>query len=34
MNVGYLLIPVVLFVGGILASTALFNAGMKRLIEK
>jgi hypothetical protein len=33
MNVGYMLIPVVLFVGGILVSTALFSLGMKRIVE-
>lgn len=33
MNVGYMLIPVVLFVGGILVSAALFNLGMKRILE-
>ena len=31
MNVGYMVIPVILFVGGIIVSTALFNAGMKRV---
>jgi len=34
MNLGYILIPVVLFVGGMLVSTALFNLGMKRILEK
>jgi hypothetical protein len=34
MNLGYMLIPVVLFVGGILASSALFTLGMKRVVEK
>jgi hypothetical protein len=33
MNVGYMVIPVILFVGGILVSTGLFNAGMKRITE-
>ena len=33
MNVGYLFIPVALFGGGILASAALFNLGMKRVVE-
>jgi hypothetical protein len=33
MNVGYMWIPVVLFVGGILASSALFNLAMKRVVE-
>jgi hypothetical protein len=33
MNVAYMLIPVVLFGGGILVSTALFNLGMKRVLE-
>ncbi len=33
MNVGYMVIPVILFVGGIIVSTALFNAGMKRVKE-
>jgi hypothetical protein len=33
MNVAYMLIPVILFGGGILASTALFNLGMKRVVE-
>lgn len=33
MNVGYMLIPVVLFFGGIFVSTALFNVGMKRVLE-
>jgi len=28
-----MLIPVVLFVGGIIVSTALFNLGMKRVLE-
>jgi len=28
-NIGYMWIPVVLFVGGIIVSTALFNLGMK-----
>jgi hypothetical protein len=34
MNVGYMLIPVVLFVGGILVSSALFNLAMTRIVEK
>jgi hypothetical protein len=34
MNVGYMLIPVVLFVGGIIVSSALFSLGMKRVEEK
>ena len=34
MNVGYMLIPVVLFLGGIFASSALFSMGMKRVEEK
>lgn len=34
MDVGYMLIPVVLFVGGMIVSNALFNLGMKRLDEK
>jgi hypothetical protein len=33
MNIGYMLIPVVLFGGGIWASWALFNLGMKRVVE-
>ena len=33
MNLAYMLIPVVLFVGGILVSTALFNLGMKRVLD-
>jgi hypothetical protein len=33
MNVGYMWIPVVLFVGGILVSSALFTLGMKRVKE-
>jgi hypothetical protein len=33
MNLGYMLIPVVLFGGGILVSTALFNLGMTRVLE-
>jgi hypothetical protein len=33
MNLGYMLIPVVLFVGGILVSGALFSLGMKRVVE-
>ena len=31
MNVGYMLIPVVLFVGGIIASSRLFNLAMTRV---
>ena len=34
MNVGYMVIPVVLFVAGILLSAALFNLGMKRVTEE
>jgi len=30
MNVGYLLIPVILFSGGIVASAAIFRSSMKR----
>jgi hypothetical protein len=33
MNVGYMLIPVVLFVSGIFISAALFRLGMKRVEE-
>jgi len=33
MNVGYLLIPVVLFVTGIFVSAALFRLAMKRVEE-
>jgi hypothetical protein len=33
MNVGYMLIPVVLFVGGILVSSALFRLAMTRVEE-
>jgi hypothetical protein len=33
MNVGYMLIPVVLFVGGILVSSALFSLAMTRVKE-
>jgi hypothetical protein len=33
MNVGYMLIPVVLFVGGILVSSALFRLAMTRVNE-
>ena len=33
MNLGYMLIPVVLFVGGSLVSGALFSLGMKRVVE-
>ncbi len=33
-NLSYMLIPVVLFGGGILASWALFRMGMKRVEEK
>ena len=33
MNLGYMLIPVVLFVGGIFVSSALFSLGMKRVVE-
>lgn len=32
-NVGYMLIPVVLFFGGVWVSTALFDLGMKRVLE-
>jgi hypothetical protein len=31
MNVGYMWIPVILFVGGILVSAFLFSAGMKQI---
>jgi hypothetical protein len=34
MNVGYMFIPVILFVGGIIVSAGLFSAGMKRVMEK
>ncbi len=34
MDVGYMLIPVVLFVGGILVSGALFKLAMTRIEEK
>jgi len=34
MDVGYMAIPVILFVGGILVSTALFKLGMTRIEEK
>jgi hypothetical protein len=33
MNVGYMLIPVVLFVGGMLVSAALFRLAMTRVNE-
>ena len=33
MNLGYMLIPVVLFGCGIWASSALFSLGMKRVVE-
>lgn len=33
MNVGYMWIPVILFLGGILTSALLFNLGLKRLTE-
>jgi hypothetical protein len=33
MNVGYMLIPVVLFVGGMFVSTMLFTMGVKRITE-
>ena len=33
MNVGYMLIPVVLFVGGILVSAGLFSLAMARVEE-
>lgn len=33
MNLGYMLIPVVLFGGGILVSWFLFTLGMKRVVE-
>ena len=33
MNVGYMLIPVVLFVGGIIVSAGLFSLGMTRVEE-
>jgi len=32
-NVGFLVIPVILFVLGIIVSGVLFSAGMKRVIE-
>jgi hypothetical protein len=34
MNVGYMWIPVVLFVSGMFVSTALFNLGMTRVKEE
>lgn len=34
MDVGYMLIPVVLFVAGILVSAGLFSLGMTRVTEK
>jgi len=34
MNVGYMLIPVVLFVGGMIVSAALFSFGMTRVEER
>lgn len=34
MNVGYMLIPVVLFGTGIIVSAALFSLGMTRVTEK
>jgi hypothetical protein len=34
MDVGYMLIPVVLFVGGIIVSSALFSLAMTRVAEK
>jgi hypothetical protein len=34
MNVGYMWIPVVLFVSGMLLSTALFNLAIKRVTEE
>jgi hypothetical protein len=33
MNVGYMLIPVVLFVGGIIVSASLFTLAMTRVEE-
>jgi hypothetical protein len=33
-NVGYMVIPVVLFLGGIFVSNTLFSLGMKRVVEK
>ena len=33
MNVGYMFIPVILFVGGILVSAMLFTLAMKRVEE-
>jgi hypothetical protein len=33
MNVGYMIIPVVLFVSGIFLSAALFRLAMKRIEE-
>jgi hypothetical protein len=34
MGVGYMLIPVVLFVGGMIVSAGLFNLAMKRVEGK
>jgi hypothetical protein len=34
MNVGYMWIPVILFLGGVIVSTALWLGGMKRVEEK
>ena len=32
-NVGYMVIPVILFVLGIVVSGVMFSAGMKRVVE-
>jgi len=34
MNVGYMIIPVVLFVGGIIVSTSLFSGAMKLITRE
>lgn len=34
MNVGYMWIPVILFVGGIIVSASLFSVGMQRVEGK
>ena len=31
MNVGYMWIPVILFLGGVIVSSALFTLGMKQI---
>jgi hypothetical protein len=31
MNVGYMWIPVILFLGGVIVSTSLFTLGMKQI---